>query len=102
MAATPSDSSIVELVRTLAIELAPSSVRVDSLAAGAVALAMHNEFLDTLSDEMMAAYRALHLPGFGRPEEGSRCRKLRAIPADRCLPLVAGQNLSVDGGYAAK
>jgi NAD(P)-dependent dehydrogenase (short-subunit alcohol dehydrogenase family) len=92
-------AAIGGLVRTLAIELAPRAIRVNAIAAGAVVTAMHDEFAETVSEEMVANYKDLHLLGFGRPEDIGHAAVFLMSEASR---WITGQNLPVDGGYTAK
>lgn len=92
-------AAIGGLVRTLAIELAPRSVRVNAIAAGAVITAMHTDFAETVSDDMVSNYQDLHLLGFGQPEDIGYCAAFLMSDASR---WITGQNLPVDGGYTAK
>lgn len=87
------------LVRSLAIELAPRGIRVNAIAAGAVVTAMHDEFAETVSEEMVNNYQDLHLLGFGRPEDIGYAAVFLMSDASR---WITGQNLPVDGGYTAK
>lgn len=87
------------LIRALAIELAPRSIRANAIAAGAVVTAMHDAFAGTVSAEMVGNYRDLHLLGFGRPEDIGHCAVFLMSDASR---WITGQSLAVDGGYTAK
>lgn len=87
------------LVRSLAVELAPRAIRVNAIAAGAVVTAMHDEFADTVSEQMVNNYQDLHLLGFGRPEDIGYAAVFLMSDASR---WITGQNLPVDGGYTAK
>ena len=94
-----SKAAVGGLVRTLAIELAPRDIRVNAISAGAVVTAMHDQFADTVSDEMVTNYRDLHLLGFGRPEDIAYSAIFLMSEASR---WITGQNLPIDGGYTAK
>jgi NAD(P)-dependent dehydrogenase (short-subunit alcohol dehydrogenase family) len=87
------------LVRTLALELAPRGIRVNAIAAGAVVTAMHKDFTDVVSEEMVGNYRDLHPLGFGRPEDIGSCVVFLMSDASR---WITGQDLPVDGGYTAR
>jgi NAD(P)-dependent dehydrogenase (short-subunit alcohol dehydrogenase family) len=87
------------MVRALAIELADRQIRVNSIAAGAVEPEMHNNFAESVSTEMLDAYRGLHPLGFGKPADISLTVAFLLSDASR---WITGVDLSVDGGYAAK
>lgn len=92
-------AAIGGLVRTLAIELAPRRIRVNAIAAGAVVTAMHDEFAESVSDDMVRNYEELHLLGFGRPADIANAGLFLLSDASR---WITGVNMPVDGGYTAK
>lgn len=94
-----SKAGIGGLVRSLAVELAPRGIRANGIAAGAVATAMHENFAESVSAEMLANYRDLHPLGFGKPDDVANCAVFLMSEAAR---WVTGQDLLIDGGYAAK
>lgn len=87
------------MVRSLACELAPRAIRVNSIAAGAVATEMHQRLGSTLSDEGMADYERRHLLGFGRPADVANAALFLLSDASS---WITGTAMIVDGGYAAK
>jgi NAD(P)-dependent dehydrogenase (short-subunit alcohol dehydrogenase family) len=92
-------AAIGGLVRTLANELAPRAIRVNAIAAGAIVTAMHEEFAETVSDEMVTNYQDLHLLGFGRPDDVANAAIFLLSDGSR---WITGTNLPIDGGYTAK
>lgn len=87
------------LVRSLAIELADRGIRVNSIAAGAIETEMHEDFVNSVGEEMVRNYRNLHPLGFGRAEDVAQAAIFLLSDAAR---WITGIDLSVDGGYAAK
>ena len=87
------------MVRALAVELADRGIRVNSITAGAVETAMHQSFVDSVSDDLVAAYRGLHPLGFGKPRDVAAAVAFLLSDESR---WITGIDLSVDGGYAAK
>jgi NAD(P)-dependent dehydrogenase (short-subunit alcohol dehydrogenase family) len=87
------------MVRVLATELADRRIRVNSIIAGAVATAMHDDFVTTASEELVRNYEQLHLLGFGRPEDIGSAATFLLSDASR---WITGTNMVVDGGYTAK
>ncbi|MES3057709.1 SDR family oxidoreductase [Sphingomonas faeni] len=87
------------LVRSLACELAPRRIRVNSIAAGAVQTEMHERLAKTLGDTAIGDYERRHLLGFGRPEDISSAALFLLGDAST---WITGTTLSVDGGYTAQ
>lgn len=87
------------MVRVLASEMAERQIRVNSIVAGAVATTMHNDFVESMSEEIVANYEALHMLGFGRPEDIANAAIFLLSDASR---WITGTNMIVDGGYTAK
>jgi len=87
------------MIRPLAAELADRRIRVNSIIAGGIETAMHMDFVNSVSDELVRNYEALHLLGFGRPDDIAYAAMFLLSDASR---WVTGSSLVVDGGYAAK
>ena len=87
------------MVRALAAELAPRRIRVNSIVSGAVATAMHDEFVKSVSETLVDNYRNLHMLGFGQPSDIADAATFLFSDASR---WVTGTGLVVDGGYTAK
>lgn len=87
------------MVRALAVELADRAIRVNSITAGAVETEMHRNFVESVSDNLIAGYRDLHPLGFGQPDDVASAAAFLLSDASR---WITGIDLPVDGGYAAK
>lgn len=87
------------MIRSLACELAPRRVRVNSIAAGAVQTEMHGRLAKTLGEKALGDYERRHLLGFGRPEDVADAALFLLSDAS-CW--ITGTTLSVDGGYTAQ
>jgi NAD(P)-dependent dehydrogenase (short-subunit alcohol dehydrogenase family) len=87
------------LVRSLAVEFAPRRIRVNSITAGAVETAMHNDFISSISDSALRDYEEFHLLGFGQPEDVSNAALFLLSDASK---WITGTAMAVDGGAAAK
>ena len=91
-------AAIDGLTRSLACELAPKSIRVNSIAAGGVETEMHQRLAQGLSEGGIAAYESQHLLGFGRPEDIAAAAVFLLSPGAR---WVTGAVWTIDGGYLA-
>lgn len=87
------------MVRVLAGEMAERRIRVNSIIAGAVETTMHIDFVDSMSEEIVANYAALHMLGFGKPDDIANAAIFLLSDASR---WITGTNMIVDGGYTAK
>jgi NAD(P)-dependent dehydrogenase (short-subunit alcohol dehydrogenase family) len=87
------------MVRSLACELAPRRIRVNSIAAGAVHTEMHERLAKTLGDAALGDYERRHLLGFGQPNDIANAAIF--LLSDTSA-WITGATLSVDGGYTAQ
>lgn len=92
-----SKAAIDGAVRSLACELAPRSIRVNSIVAGAVQTEMHDEILKKLTEEEILEYRRKHLLGFGKPEDIAHAAAFLLSDASH---WITGTTMIVDGGYS--
>lgn len=100
MAAYSASRAAVEgMVRSLACEFAPRRIRVNAIAAGAVQTAMHDRITQGAGEEAIQAYSAMHLLGFGEPEDIANAAVYLLSPAGR---WVTGTTMVIDGGYTCK
>jgi 3-oxoacyl-[acyl-carrier protein] reductase len=91
-------AGVVQLTRGLAVELAPSGVRVNAVAPGYVTTAMTEELW---RDEDRRAQVTARIPlgRFASPEEISPAALFLLSPA---AGYITGEVLHVDGGYVAR
>lgn len=87
------------LVRSLACELAPRKIRVNSIAAGAVDTAMHQRLLESSGEETKAVYESSHLLGFGQPDDIANVAAFLLGDAGK---WITGTVMVVDGGYMVR
>lgn len=94
-----SRSAISGLVKSLAFELSPKQIRVNSITAGAVETEMHDQISRGMDENSITDYRNKHLLGFGTPQDIANAAIFLLSPASR---WVTGSSMLVDGGYMAK
>ncbi|VXD01018.1 SDR family NAD(P)-dependent oxidoreductase [Sphingomonas sp. 8AM] len=87
------------MVRSIAVEMAPRRIRVNSIAAGAVETAMHDTFVSSINEEARRDYEDFHLLKFGVPEDIANMAVFLLSDGGR---WITGASLAVDGGAAAK
>lgn len=91
-----SRAAIGGLTRALAAELAPRSIRVNELIAGAIETPMHENIVKNLDHDSQEEYRKLHLLGFGQPSDIAQAAMFLLSDASG---WVTGTSMVVDGGY---
>lgn len=87
------------LVRSLACELAPRHIRVNSIAAGAVRTSMHERLTGTLGADSESDYAKRHLLGFGETQDIANVALYLLSDLSR---WVTGATWAVDGGYSIR
>jgi len=93
-----SKAALAGAVRSLACELAPRSIRVNAILAGAVRTTMHEGLtVNRLSGEAIAGYERRHPLGLGEPEDIAQAAGFLLSEAAR---WITGTGMVVDGGYA--
>ena len=94
-----SKGGVIALTRSLAIELARSNIRVNSVAPGLVeGTDISAAFERTLTVEQMKAVSVLHPLGLGRPRDVAYSIVFLLGDTSR---WITGTTLTVDGGYTA-
>lgn len=94
-----SKAALHGLARSLALELAPSRVRVNCIAPGFVRTPMLEKLQRSWDASQREAVEALHPLGFGQPEDVANAAAFLAAQTGR---WITGTVLVVDGGYLAR
>lgn len=93
-----SKGAIIALTRSLAMELARESIRVNCIAPGVVQTNMVTKAEQTLTPEQIQKIEAMHPLGLGEPRDVANAIAFLLSDASR---WITGISLCVDGGYTA-
>jgi NAD(P)-dependent dehydrogenase (short-subunit alcohol dehydrogenase family) len=91
--------ALIAMARSMALELARESIRVNCVAPAVVAAGMSEELQKTLSPEQFSAITAQHPLGLGRAEDVANAVAFLLADTSR---WITGTTLTVDGGYTAQ
>jgi NAD(P)-dependent dehydrogenase (short-subunit alcohol dehydrogenase family) len=91
--------ALIAVARSLAIELAPKSIRVNCISPGVVESPMSNNAIYSRNEESLSRIKELHPLGLGKPEDVANACIFLLSDASR---WITGSNLIVDGGYTAR
>jgi NAD(P)-dependent dehydrogenase (short-subunit alcohol dehydrogenase family) len=97
-----SKSALVNLGKTLAVELASKKIRVNSLSPGAIATPIYNKL--GMTEEQLGEFAASFIPKIpmARFGEANEIAKAAAFLASSEASYVTGAELLVDGGTAVQ
>jgi NAD(P)-dependent dehydrogenase (short-subunit alcohol dehydrogenase family) len=88
--------AITAAIRSMALELAPRKIRVNSLSPGFVRTPMTDASGSRMSEEQWARIVDMHPLGTGAPEDVARAAAFMLHPSNT---WVTGADLIIDGGY---
>jgi NAD(P)-dependent dehydrogenase (short-subunit alcohol dehydrogenase family) len=91
--------AINSAVKSMAVELSPRKIRVNSISPGVVETPMSKNAIYSRSEESLGKINALHPLGLGQPMDVANACVYILSDAAR---WITGTNLIVDGGYLAK
>ncbi len=94
-----SKSALSGLVKSLACEFSPKSIRVNAIAAGAVETEMHERLMGGAEPNVIEAYRGMHLLGFGHATDVANAALFLLSDGSK---WITGTDMIVDGGYLSK
>lgn len=85
--------------RSLAVELAPKKIRVNTISPGVVDTLMSQNAVYSRNEEARKAIEEMHPLGLGRPDDVAAVVLFMLSSASR---WITGVNLVADGGYSSK
>jgi len=94
-----SKGALAAFARVMAVELAPQSIRVNTLAPGMVRTPMTDKIQSQLSPELLAADEKRYPLGYGQPEDVAHAAVYLLSDAAR---WVTGSCLVIDGGFTCQ
>ena len=94
-----SKGALISGAKSMAIELARKSIRVNTISPAIVETEMTKKMFETLPQESYNKIKEMHPLGFGCPEDVAFASVYLLSDASR---WVTGTNLIIDGGYSAK
>lgn len=94
-----SKGAIIAGVKSMALELAPKKIRVNSISPAIIETEMTSRLFDNISEKSKENMFANHPLGFGKPNDIAYACIYLLSDASR---WITGSNMIVDGGYTAK
>ncbi len=91
--------ALISAVRSLAVELAPRKIRVNTVSPGVVESPMSEDAVYNRDEASLNKIREFHPLGLGVPEDVANASVFLLSDAAR---WITGTNLFVDGGYTAR
>ncbi|MDR7185326.1 NAD(P)-dependent dehydrogenase (short-subunit alcohol dehydrogenase family) [Microbacterium trichothecenolyticum] len=94
-----SKGALIAATRSLAVELARETIRVNCICPGFVSTPMTDAVRSTIGDAAFDRIVASHPLGLGNPEDVANAALFLLSPASRWM---TGSTLTIDGGYTAQ
>jgi NAD(P)-dependent dehydrogenase (short-subunit alcohol dehydrogenase family) len=92
-----SKAAVDGAVRSLAVELAPRDIRINSIAAAGLKSVLYEEHVKSFTKEELTINDRKHLMGFGTPEDVALAAGFLLSDASK---WITGTTMIVDGGYS--
>jgi NAD(P)-dependent dehydrogenase (short-subunit alcohol dehydrogenase family) len=92
-----SKSAITGIMKTMALELAPKGIRVNSVLPGMVKTEMMNSFLESLTPDQISEDEKKYPLGYG---ESSDVALSVIYLLSRASKWMTGTSLMIDGGFS--
>ena len=94
-----SKGALESAVRTMALELAPKKIRINSIAPGMIETQIYDDLKEIVNDkDFEAELRKRQILGIGKPEDVANAAAFLLSDASR---FITGTSMIVDGGYMA-
>ena len=93
-----SKGALVAATKSLAIELAPEQIRVNTVLPGVIDTPMTDKLFEKMGQDQIDGIKKAHPLGLGKPSDVANAVAYLLSPASA---WVTGSNLIVDGGYTA-
>ena len=94
-----SKAAVLGLTRSLALELARETIRVNCVVPGVVKTEMTEQVFSSLTPDQVSSIESMHPLGFGKPRDVAHA--IAFLLADTAS-WITGSSLVVDGGYTAR
>lgn len=94
-----SKAAVLGLTRSLAVELARETIRVNCVVPGVVKTEMTEQVFSSLTPDQVSSIESMHPLGFGKPRDVAHA--IAFLLADTAS-WITGSSLVVDGGYTAR
>lgn len=91
--------ALISGAKSMALELAPRKIRVNSVSPGVVITPMSQKAVYSQDEESLNKITAMHPLGLGQPEDVANACIFLLSDASR---WITGTNLVIDGGYTAR
>ncbi len=95
-----SKGALESAIRSMALELAPKNIRINSIAPGMIATRIYNGLKDIVNnDDFEAQLKKRQLLGVGNPVDVASAAAFLLSDASR---LITGTSIVIDGGYLSQ
>jgi len=99
IAYSASKSALISMSKSMALELAPRKIRVNTISPAMVKTELMDKMFSELSESSIEEINKMHPMGVGEPEDVANAVVYLLSDASK---WVTGINLTVDGGYSAR
>jgi NAD(P)-dependent dehydrogenase (short-subunit alcohol dehydrogenase family) len=94
-----SKGALESAIRSMALELVPKNIRINSIAPGMIATRIYDELREEVNnDDFEAELIKRQIMGIGKPEDVANCA---AFLLGDAASFITGTSIVVDGGYLA-